>query len=183
MPETTPVNSTLSPCGRARIRSCWGPMAFFRPPRISTRNSSRLLPSNTVRATPSIPAWMPSSGSICITVDADSGVAAGFASGIAAGAAGAGVKASRQSAGRTAASLPVAARPGPRRGPRRPPWHGSFLFLVVPALEGRLDRLDDVVLHRGFLVLDRFVHQAGELELDLDSVFVQRFEPAAELVP
>src|SRR5437773_2318387 len=76
--------------------------------------------------------------------------------------------------------------PPPRSGSdgHLSPAPGSFLFLAaLVVLESGLHRLDDEVLHRGVLILDRPVDQERELQGDLDSVLVEGIEPAAELFP
>src|SRR5215813_13547099 len=64
MPATTPVNSTLEPWSRARITSDFGPAMSGRTPSISTSTGSGLVPSNTVYATPCMPAFTWLSGMI-----------------------------------------------------------------------------------------------------------------------
>src|SRR5262245_51953410 len=51
------------------------------------------------------------------------------------------------------------------------------------ALQPRLDRLDDEILHRRRLVLDRGIDETGQLQGDLHALFLQRVEPAGELLP
>src|SRR5690348_3928703 len=69
MPATTPVYSTLGPCRRTRITSPLGPLTSLRTPRTSTSMGSGLVPSNTVYATPRMPAWIWLKGRILVFRD------------------------------------------------------------------------------------------------------------------
>ena len=62
MPAMTPVLASGPPSSRARIRLRSGPMTLRITPRISTLNSSSLVPVNTVRPTPIMPGRRSSSG-------------------------------------------------------------------------------------------------------------------------
>src|SRR5262245_20826661 len=151
----TPVRSTFAPCRRDTIMSCWGPMAFFSTPRISTRNSSGATPWNTVLPVPIIPGRS----------------SAGSKKGGGLGSSGAGPAATRPSATR-------AAQPSGQRVL-------ALMRRLFPVLgfQALLDRFHDVILHGRLLLAHRFVHQAWKLQGDLNPVLGQSVQPPCELLP